>query len=331
MLSTFSCPFLNYVYLATHSKVFSLNSELHLATDKFPCLGLLRQPKYGHLKELHKAIKLCEHALVSSDPTVTSLGTYEQAHVFSSRQGGCAAFLANYHTNSAATVMFNNRRYNLPPWSISILPDCKNVVFNTATVGVKTSQVQMLPTNSKMFSWETYDEDISSLGESSRIVAPGLLEQINVTRDTSDYLWYTTSVDINPSELRGGQKPTLNVNSAGHALHVFVNGEFSGSAFGTRENRRFTFSGPANLRGGTNRIALLSVAVGLPVGLRGEAMNLISPHGTSSAEWTRSSLATRSRQSMTWYKVKELKGQGVEKGMNKGIFRNFGTLNDVMC
>ncbi|OMO75251.1 Glycoside hydrolase, family 35 [Corchorus olitorius] len=300
--------------------------------------GLLRQPKYGHLKELHKAIKLCEHALVSSDPTVTSLGTYEQAHVFSSRQGGCAAFLANYHTNSAARVMFNNRRYNLPPWSISILPDCKNVVFNTATVGVKTSQVQMLPTNSKMFSWETYDEDISSLGESSRIVAPGLLEQINVTRDTSDYLWYTTSVDINPSELRG-QKPTLNVNSAGHALHVFVNGEFSGSAFGTRENRRFTFSGPANLRGGTNRIALLSVAVGLPndglhyenwntgiqgvyltglnqgkkdltwqkwsyqVGLRGEAMNLISPHGASSAEWTRSSLATRSRQSMTWYKA----------------------------
>ena len=38
-----------------------------------------------------------------------------------------------------------------------------------------------------------------------------------------------------------------------------------GSAFGTRENRRFTFTGKVNLRAGTNRIALLSVAVGLPV------------------------------------------------------------------
>ncbi|XWS21015.1 hypothetical protein CRYUN_Cryun30bG0018700 [Craigia yunnanensis] len=303
--------------------------------------GLIRQPKYGHLKELHRAIKLCEQALVSSDPTVTSLGTYQEAHVFSSRQGSCAAFLSNYHTKSAARVMFNNKHYNLPPWSISILPDCRKVVFNTAMVGVKTSHIQMLPTNSKMFSWETYDEDISSLGESSRITAPGLLEQMNVTRDTSDYLWYTTSVDISPSEsfLRGGQKPTLNVDSAGHALHVFINGQFLGSAFGTRENNGFTFTGPVNLHAGTNHIALVSIAVGLPnvglhyetwktgilgvllhgldqgkkdltwqkwsyqVGLKGEAMNLVSPDGASSVEWIRGSLAIHSQQSMTWYKA----------------------------
>lgn len=41
-------------------------------------VGLIRQPKYGHLKELHRAIKLCEHALVSADPVVTSLGNYQQ-------------------------------------------------------------------------------------------------------------------------------------------------------------------------------------------------------------------------------------------------------------
>lgn len=38
-----------------------------------------------------------------------------------------------------------------------------------------------------------------------------------------------------------------------------------GSAFGTRKNRRFVFKGKVNLRAGSNRIALLSVAVGLPV------------------------------------------------------------------
>ncbi|GMI82557.1 beta-galactosidase 5 [Hibiscus trionum] len=303
--------------------------------------GLNREPKYSHLKELHRAIKLCEHALVSSDPTVTSLGSYHQAHVFSSKGGSCAAFLSNFHMKSAARVTFNNRHYDLPPWSISILPDCKNVAFNTALVGVKTSRIQMLPTNSKMFSWEAYDEDISSLGESSAITAPGLLDQMNVTRDNSDYLWYTTSVDVSPSEsfLRGGRKPTLNVDSAGHALHVFINGQFSGSAYGTREDRGFTYTGPANLHAGTNRIALLGVAVGLPnvglhyetwktgiqgvslhgldrgkkdltwqkwsyqVGLKGESMNLVSQSGASSVEWIRGSLAARSRQSMTWYKA----------------------------
>ena len=59
-------------------------------------------------------------------------------------------------------------------------------------VGVQTSQMQMLPTNAEMFSWESYDEDTSSLDDSSRITADGLLEQINVTRDASDYLWYIT-------------------------------------------------------------------------------------------------------------------------------------------
>ncbi|KAK8707923.1 hypothetical protein V6N13_058974 [Hibiscus sabdariffa] len=302
--------------------------------------GLIRQPKHGHLKELHRAIKLCEHALVSSDPTVTSLGTYHQAHVFSSK-GSCAAFLSNYHTKSAVRVIFNDRHYNLPPWSISILPDCRNVVFNTAKVRVKTSHTQMLPTSSKLFSWETYDEDISSLGLRSRLTAQGLLEQMNVTRDTSDYLWYTTSVDISPSEsfLRGGQKPTLNVDSAGHALHVYINGQFSGSAYGTRKDRGFTFTGPVNLHAGTNHIALASISVGLPnvgrhyetwktgiigvflngldhgkkdltwqkwsyqVGLKGEAMNLVSPDGVSSVEWIRVSLTAQSQQSMTWYKA----------------------------
>jgi hypothetical protein len=133
---------------------------------------LIRQPKYGHLKELHKAIKLCEKALLAADSTVTSLGSYEQvcnvnstedvreinspahayccavyickpllmqynifqAHVFSSDSGGCAAFLSNYNTKQTARVKFNNIQYSLPPWSISILPDCKNVVFNTAQV-----------------------------------------------------------------------------------------------------------------------------------------------------------------------------------------------------
>jgi hypothetical protein len=39
----------------------------------------------------------------------------------------------------------------------------------------------------------------------------------------------------------------------------------AGSAYGTREDRRISYSGNANLRAGTNKIALLSVACGLPV------------------------------------------------------------------
>ncbi|KAK2452343.1 beta-galactosidase [Trifolium repens] len=312
--------------------------------------GLLREPKYGHLKDLHKAIKQCEHALVSSDPKVTSLGTYEQAYVFSSGTT-CAAFLANYHSNSAARVTFNNRHYDLPAWSVSILPDCRTDVFNTARVRFQPSQIQMLPSNSKLFSWETYDEDVSSLAESSKITASGLLEQLSATRDSSDYLWYITSVDISPSEsfLRGRNKPSISVHSSGDAVHVFINGKFSGSAFGTKENPSFTFNGPIDLRAGTNKIALLSVAVGLPnggihfeswktgitgpvllhgldrgqkdltgqkwsyqVGLKGETMNLVSPNGVSSVDWVRTSLASQNQPQLKWHKAYFNAPDGVE-------------------
>ncbi|KAL2892768.1 Beta-galactosidase 3 [Bienertia sinuspersici] len=299
--------------------------------------GLIREPKYGHLKELHKAIKLSERALLSSEPKITSLGSYHQAHVFSGK-GTCAAFLSNYHFTKSAKVKFNNEEYDLPAWSISILPDCKHVVFNTARVGVQTSHTQMIPTKSPLFSWETYDEDLSSLEDRPTMTFDGLLEQINVTRDSSDYLWYITNVQLSSSDLHGA--PTLMVESAGHALHVFVNGKLSGSAYGTYDDRRFTFKGPVSLRAGMNRIALLSVAVGLPnvgphyeewktgvigpvvlnglssgkkdltwqkwtyqVGLKGEMMNLASPNEASSTEWMRGSLAKQSAQPLTWYKA----------------------------
>ncbi|KAH0467917.1 hypothetical protein IEQ34_002950 [Dendrobium chrysotoxum] len=61
--------------------------------------GLLRQPKWGHLKGLHQAIKSCEKALVSSDPNVTSHGLNQQLYVFRSKSGDCAAFLTNNDTN----------------------------------------------------------------------------------------------------------------------------------------------------------------------------------------------------------------------------------------
>ena len=42
------------------------------------CPGLVREPKHIDLKELHRAVKLCEQALVSVDPEITTLGTMQE-------------------------------------------------------------------------------------------------------------------------------------------------------------------------------------------------------------------------------------------------------------
>lgn len=301
--------------------------------------GLLRQPKWGHLKDLHRAIKLCEPALVSADPTVMSLGNYQEAHVFRTKTGACAAFLANYNSKSFAKVSFGSMHYNLPPWSISILPDCRNTVYNTARVGAQSAQMKMTLVN-KGFSWQSYNEETASYEDKSFTVV-GLLEQINTTRDNSDYLWYSTDVKIDADEgfLWNGQSPVLTVLSAGHALHVFINGQLSGTAYGSLDNPKITFSNRVNLRAGVNKISLLSIAVGLPnvgphfetwnagilgpvslnglnegkrdltwqkwsykVGLEGEALSLHSLTGSSSVEWVEGSLIAQ-KQPLTWYKT----------------------------
>jgi len=190
--------------------------------------GLIREPKYTHLKNLHKAIKMSEPALISSDPKVTKLGSKQEAHVFSANSGPCAAFLANYDTSSSAKVTFGGSQYNLPPWSVSILPDCKKEAYNTAKVNAPSGNPKMTPVSS--FSWESYMDETPSAGDDSTFSGDGLYEQLNVTRDVSDYLWYMTDVNIGADEgfLGSGNDPVLTVMSSGHALHVFINGELAG-------------------------------------------------------------------------------------------------------
>ncbi|MBA0547685.1 hypothetical protein Golob_018832 [Gossypium lobatum] len=302
--------------------------------------GLTREPKWGHLRDLHKAIKSSEAALVSAYPTVTSLGSKQEAHVFKSKSGACAAFLANYDTRYSVKVKFGNGQYDLPRWSISILPDCKTAVFNTAKIGAHSSKKAMVPVNSA-FSWQSYTEQSPTADDRKATVHNGLWEQIYLTRDASDYLWYMTDVKIDPNEgfLKGGQGPILTVWSAGHALHVFTNGQLSGTVYGGLDNPKLTFSNNVKLRAGINRISLLSVAVGLPnvgthfetwnagvlgpvtlkglnegtrdiskqnwsykIGLKGEALNLHTVTGSSSVEWVQGSQLVK-KQPMTWYKT----------------------------
>ncbi|CAN6194737.1 unnamed protein product [Urochloa humidicola] len=298
--------------------------------------GLLREPKWSHLRDLHKAIKQAEPALISGDPTVQSIGNYEKAYVFKSSGGACAAFLSNYKTNAAASVVFGGRRYELPAWSISVLPDCKTAVFNTATVRAAGAPATMSPAIGGL-SWQSYGEATNSL-DNRAFTKDGLVEQLSMTWDKSDYLWYTTYVNIDSSEgfLKNGKWPQLTINSAGHALQVFVNGKSYGTAYGGYDSPKLTYSGYVNMWQGSNKISILSAAVGLPnqgthyetwnvgvlgpvtlsglnegkrdlsnqkwtyqIGLHGESLGIYSAAGSSSVQWG----GAAGNQPLTWHKA----------------------------
>ncbi|MQL87725.1 hypothetical protein Taro_020275 [Colocasia esculenta] len=95
--------------------------------------GNLNQPKWGHLKELHSALKSMEKVLTQGDMTNQTLKDGVTVTKYSTNDAaGC--FISNTNVDSDATVTFEGNQYLVPAWSVSILPDCKKEVYNTAKV-----------------------------------------------------------------------------------------------------------------------------------------------------------------------------------------------------
>ncbi|CAO2832410.1 unnamed protein product [Amaranthus hypochondriacus] len=310
--------------------------------------GLPRLPKWGHLKELHRAIKLCENALLHGKRTNISLGPLLEADVYTDSSGVCAAFLSNSDNKTDSVVKFRNMTYHLPAWSVSILPDCKNVVYNTAKVGSQTSVIDMVPEelqpsvvspdkDLESLQWEVFLENPGTWGYPDFNIT-GFVDNINTTKDITDYLWVTTSVYADEKLLKNSSSPVLLVKSKGHAMHVFVNQKLQGSASGNGTVFPFDVKIPISMKAGINEIALLTMTVGLPtagpgyewigsgltsveiqglnnkilnltevswdykVGLLGEFLDLYKGEGLKSTKWV-STVNPPKQRPLTWYKV----------------------------
>ncbi|KAH6829037.1 beta-galactosidase 8 [Perilla frutescens var. hirtella] len=252
--------------------------------------GFINQPKWGHLRDLHIAIKHCEEHLVNANATQISLGENLEAHVYYRSSNDCAAFLANYGSSSDATVNFSGKSYLLPAWSVSILPDCVNVIFNTAKVSPPPLSI-----SSSNLNW--YKEKVGVWGNSS-FKASGLLEQINTTKDTSDFLWYTTSIDVDDIKQNQTKEVGLLIGSLGHAALLFVNNQLVAFDYGNHDLASFILDAKVDFHSGSNTIDILSMMIGLQnygpwFDVQGAGINSVvvaglkdSEEDLSSAEWT---------------------------------------------
>ncbi|XP_010548094.1 PREDICTED: beta-galactosidase 11 [Tarenaya hassleriana] len=225
--------------------------------------GLEREPKYGHLKQLHNALNLCKKALLWGQPRSmkpdqdTEIRYYEQPGT-----KACAAFLANNNTESAVAVNFKGRNYIVPPRSISILPDCKTVVYNTAQILSQHTSRNFIKSKkaNKKFEFNVFSESVPKGLDGDSYIP---VELYGLAKDKTDYAWYTTSFKVGKNELLN-KKPTLRIASLGHALHVWINGKYIGNAHGSHEEKSFVFQKAVNLKEGVNHLAMLGVLTGYP-------------------------------------------------------------------
>ncbi|TKY67659.1 Beta-galactosidase 14 [Spatholobus suberectus] len=302
--------------------------------------GLQREPKWSHLRDVHKALNLCKKPLFTGVSTVTKLSFFHETIVYEKPGSDlCAAFLTNNHTKAPTTIKFRGLDYYLPPRSISILPDCKTVVFNTQQiVSQHNSRNFKLSKEANNNKWEVFSETVPT----TKQIPPNNKiprELYSFLKDASDYAWYTTSVELGPEDLPMKKEisPVLRIMSLGHSLLAFVNGEFIGSSHGTHEEKSFEFQKPVTFKTGVNQIAILASTVGLPdsgaymehrfagpksiiilglnsgkidltsngwgqkVGIQGEELDIFTEEGSKKVEWKESKGPGRA---VSWYKTK---------------------------
>ncbi|KAG9443679.1 hypothetical protein H6P81_015019 [Aristolochia fimbriata] len=247
--------------------------------------GNLRQPKWGHLKQLHSAIKAMEKVLTYGENSTTYFQEGASATKYTNN-GTSGCFFVNKN-NDDLEVMFDGNKYYLPGWSVSVLPDCKNEVYNTAKVTTQTSLMAKKPiAGSSQLTWQWWGERTKDvLRGKGTFTTKSLNEQLMTTGDSTDYLWYMARIPFSKSSIKHNREFTLRVNTTGHVLHAFFNKQYVGNRYGKDGSYKFVFEAPVTLKPKANTIALLSATVGLanygaffdlsPTGIIGGPVQLI--------------------------------------------------------
>ncbi|KAH9622550.1 hypothetical protein KSS87_020073 [Heliosperma pusillum] len=297
--------------------------------------GLIRDPKWGHLRDLHLTLKLAKEPIFSGKYGIQRYAPDLEASYFE-KGDLCAAFLWNNHTHVEQTVKFKGKEHVVPAKSISILPDCKNIVYNTDHIVSQHSSREFVrsETAHKNLKWEKTTEPIPTKGFFTKQPR----EQYSAAKDTTDYLWYRTSIELDNIDLpfKKSLQPVIQVLSLGHVLLAYVNGEYIGTAHGVKREYNFPFQAAIRLREGVNNISILSCTVGMPdsgsymehrytglrtvellglgtgnldltmngwhhtIGLEGERQKYYTEEGSRKARW---SPAKGVGEALTWYKA----------------------------
>jgi len=174
---------------------------------------MCKEPKFGHLRDLHNVIRSYQKAFLTGEHSSEMLGHGYEAHTFELPEDKlCLSFLSNNNTGEDGTVIFRGEKHYVPSRSVSILVGCKNVVYNTKRVFVQHSErsFHTSEVTSKNNLWEMFSEAVPKY-HTTKIRAKEPLEQYNQTKDATDYLWYTTSFRLESDDLpfRGDIRPVL--------------------------------------------------------------------------------------------------------------------------
>ncbi|KAJ1889761.1 hypothetical protein LPJ66_007861 [Kickxella alabastrina] len=229
--------------------------------------GLENWPKYLHLAELHKHLLDNAHMITGNTVPVAQRlvsginnnNDEAMAHIYGKPGSEYLAFLVNTNPKSNIDVVFDGLPIKLGRWSVTLVHRLSNtllptILYNTAALSKIVQHAQSHPAGFESISepqnvlrsqeilWRTVE---LPQPPAMSIEADRPLEQINLTDDASDYLWYHTTVRVPESCAR---IPTLVLEDAGDVAFVYFNDQFTQWRYGQHDRlANFTFDVPESV------------------------------------------------------------------------------------
>jgi len=209
------------------------------------------EPKFSLTQGLHQVLMGAESLLLSQavPDTVPLVGSSScESHTYANAASNqCIAFLSNWGTLKSCSFPVGSgaaaATVEVPAWSVSIVrgANCTEEVYNTKKSVLQAQPNALVATslNAKLGPVESIAEKIPSrLGEAD-IAAPVVKaewpkEQLSVTEDKSDYLWYSTKVPagtVSPSASSAALKYMIGT-AGGGVMFVYVDGKLVASTLG---------------------------------------------------------------------------------------------------
>jgi len=256
-----------------------------------------------------------------------SLAPNAEVHVYGNAPNRIA-FLGNWGSTSVP-VTWNNKNYTINAWSVLIVSDTQ-ILFDTSLLTDDPNELVQefqifnqtsSPIQSKALNFQGFYSETAGLwGDTVRSTRP--LEQLSVTHDKTDYLWYVQKVTI------PGNGAMLNITYLRDIAALFVDNRYIGSSRGSG-----VFKIPSSLAGG-RELQILSLSVGLDnygpwletiqkgilgsvlldntditnsgwvmqPSVRGEFLQIYSPQNQNAVTWN-TTLSAGVGRPLTWFKA----------------------------
>jgi len=229
--------------------------------------------KSSHLAVLHGI--LADHAdllLGSARPKPEPLGEKQSAYVYSDGKRELA-FLCNDDKDASAVVEYRGRRQRLAAKSVVVLGSGR-LLLNSANVTPSRYIHHTIEPARETFSpFESWAEPMPRKWPKavrSHLVADRPVEQLLLTRDETDYCWYTIKFVVSRDDAGTG---TLTLDAAGDVVHVFVDGGLAATTTPPLPENRGAVDGKGyrqvfqlDLAAGKHELSLLCCALGLVKG-----------------------------------------------------------------